>query len=151
MLLTSLLSPQVIGGSAARKYGGKSVLAMAVFLWSLSTIMVPFFAHSINALLISRVLLGLGEGLGKLVFKYFYIFIFSNVFYDKFSNIFPCWHGLDNLTGVDNPHSFLRLLLSVLLRFLWLDTLSNTNHFTKCTACFLCGTNTHLDSHTFEI
>lgn len=58
------MSSQVIGGSAARKYGGKSVLTMAVILWSLSTMMVPFLADSINALIISRVLLGLGEGLG---------------------------------------------------------------------------------------
>ncbi|XP_064604930.1 uncharacterized protein LOC135470105 [Liolophura sinensis] len=58
------MSSQVIGGSAAKKYGGKAVLTVAVLLWSLSTCLVPVFAHSLNALMISRVFLGLGEGLG---------------------------------------------------------------------------------------
>lgn len=58
------MSSQVIGGSGAKKYGGKTILTMAVLLWSFSTFLVPFFAHSINALIMSRVLLGLGEGLG---------------------------------------------------------------------------------------
>lgn len=54
----------MIGGSGAKKYGGKMMLTIAVMLWSLSTFLVPFFAHSIYALILSRVLLGLGEGLG---------------------------------------------------------------------------------------
>lgn len=58
------MSSQVIGGSGAKKYGGKMMLTIAVLLWSLSTFLVPFFAHSIHALVLSRVLLGLGEGLG---------------------------------------------------------------------------------------
>ena len=41
------------------------MLMISVLLWSLSTFLVPLFAHSIYALLISRVVLGLGEGLGK--------------------------------------------------------------------------------------
>ena len=57
---------QIVGASATKKYGGKNVLLISVLLWSLSTFLVPFFAHSIYALLISRVILGLGEGLGKL-------------------------------------------------------------------------------------
>ena len=59
---------QIVGASATKKYGGKNVLLISVLLWSLSTFLVPFFAHSIYALLISRVILGLGEGLGKLLF-----------------------------------------------------------------------------------
>ncbi|KAK7492895.1 hypothetical protein BaRGS_00015842 [Batillaria attramentaria] len=58
------MSSQVIGGSAAKRYGGKRVLTVAVLLWSLSTIIVPLCAHSIHALIFSRVLLGLGEGVG---------------------------------------------------------------------------------------
>ena len=56
---------QVIGGSAAKRYGGKRVLTVAVLLWSFSTIIVPLCSHSIYALIFSRVLLGLGEGVGK--------------------------------------------------------------------------------------
>lgn len=55
---------QVVGGSAAKKYGGKRILSLAVILWSLSTCLVPLFAHSLYTLILSRVILGLGEGLG---------------------------------------------------------------------------------------
>ncbi|KAL5016212.1 hypothetical protein ScPMuIL_005801 [Solemya velum] len=58
------MSSQVIGGSGAKRYGGKMILTLAVLLWSASTFFVPFFAHSIYALVASRVVLGLGEGLG---------------------------------------------------------------------------------------
>ena len=57
-----------MGASATKKYGGKNVLMISVLLWSLSTFLVPLFAHSIYALLISRVVLGLGEGLGKYMY-----------------------------------------------------------------------------------
>lgn len=58
------MSSMVIGGSAAKKYGGKLTLSLAVFLWSMSTFITPFFAHSIHGLVCCRVLLGIGEGLG---------------------------------------------------------------------------------------
>ncbi|XP_053395417.1 sialin-like [Mercenaria mercenaria] len=58
------ISSQVIGASATRRYGGKKVLMMSVLLWSLSTFLVPLFAHSIYSLIVARVVLGLGEGLG---------------------------------------------------------------------------------------
>lgn len=58
------MSSQVIGASATKKYGGKNVLTISVLLWSLSTFLVPLFAHSIYSLFIARVILGLGEGLG---------------------------------------------------------------------------------------
>lgn len=61
---------QVFGGSGSKKYGGKAILSLSVLLWSFSTLMVPFCAPSINWLIFSRVLLGLGEGLGKLYFIY---------------------------------------------------------------------------------
>jgi MFS family permease len=58
---------QVIGACAASRFGGKAVLLFAVFLWSVSTSVTPFLATSVPALIFCRVLLGLGEGLGKLI------------------------------------------------------------------------------------
>ncbi|KAK2168532.1 hypothetical protein LSH36_16g08005 [Paralvinella palmiformis] len=58
------MSSMVLGGSAAKKYGGKNILTLAVFMWSVSTFITPFFARSIYALIFLRVLLGIGEGLG---------------------------------------------------------------------------------------
>jgi len=55
---------QVLGASAAKRYGGKLTLLIAVLLWSLSTFITPYFAHSRWALIGLRVLLGIGEGLG---------------------------------------------------------------------------------------
>lgn len=57
---------QVIGACAANRFGGKTVLFFAVFLWSVSTSVTPLLATSIPALIFCRVLLGLGEGLGML-------------------------------------------------------------------------------------
>lgn len=56
----------MIGASAAKKYGGKNVLTLAVSMWSLSTLITPYFARSIYALIFLRVLLGIGEGLGNI-------------------------------------------------------------------------------------
>ncbi|ELU04684.1 hypothetical protein CAPTEDRAFT_173625 [Capitella teleta] len=58
------MSSMVIGGSAAKRYGGKTILTVAVFLWSLSTFITPFFPQYIYLLIFMRVLLGIGEGLG---------------------------------------------------------------------------------------
>ncbi|XP_039286184.1 sodium-dependent phosphate transport protein 1, chloroplastic-like [Nilaparvata lugens] len=55
---------QIIGACAASRFGGKSVLLFAVFLWSVSTSVTPLLATSIPALIFCRVILGLGEGLG---------------------------------------------------------------------------------------
>ena len=41
------------------------MLTSAVFLWSLSTLITPFVASNLSLLLICRVILGLGEGLGQ--------------------------------------------------------------------------------------
>ena len=57
--------PQIIGGSLAARVGGRSVLLCAVLLWSLSTVITPLIAHSIFGLIVCRILLGLGEGLGE--------------------------------------------------------------------------------------
>jgi len=58
---------QLIGGSAAKRYSGKNILTLAVFMWSLSTFITPCFDGSIYLLVFLRVLLGVGEGLGKYI------------------------------------------------------------------------------------
>uniref|UniRef100_A0A224XHK8 Putative permease of the major facilitator superfamily protein n=1 Tax=Panstrongylus lignarius TaxID=156445 RepID=A0A224XHK8_9HEMI len=55
---------QVVGACAASRFGGKSVLLFAVFLWSVFTSVTPLLATSVPALIFCRVILGLGEGLG---------------------------------------------------------------------------------------
>lgn len=45
------------------------VLFFAVSLWSVTTFLTPIFAESITTLLLCRILLGFGEGLGMLVFS----------------------------------------------------------------------------------
>ena len=64
-LTTCLHVRQIIGGSLATRVGGRSVLLFAVLLWSLSTVITPLVAHSIVGLILCRILLGLGEGLGN--------------------------------------------------------------------------------------
>ncbi|CAH8625283.1 unnamed protein product [Heterobilharzia americana] len=58
------LVSMIIGGSAAKRFGGSLILTFAILFWSLSSIATPFFAHSIYSLVVSRILLGLREGLG---------------------------------------------------------------------------------------
>ena len=54
---------QVPGGYLAQKYGGKFVLFAGVMLWSFGTLIAPACANfSFTALLVSRFLVGLGEG-----------------------------------------------------------------------------------------
>lgn len=54
---------QVVGGGLADKYGGKLVLAGGVALWSAFTAITPGAAAAgTTALLVTRVLLGVGEG-----------------------------------------------------------------------------------------
>ncbi|ORX90561.1 MFS general substrate transporter, partial [Basidiobolus meristosporus CBS 931.73] len=55
---------QVLGGFLADKFGGKSVLALGAFLWSLFTLATPWVAHHVFLLFACRMLLGAGEGLG---------------------------------------------------------------------------------------
>uniref|UniRef100_A0A183TC79 MFS domain-containing protein n=1 Tax=Schistocephalus solidus TaxID=70667 RepID=A0A183TC79_SCHSO len=59
------LSSLIAGGSAAKKYGGKRVLTLAVFLWSISAFFTPYFASSWMVMVFFRFLLGVGEGIGK--------------------------------------------------------------------------------------
>ncbi|ESO09538.1 hypothetical protein HELRODRAFT_97629 [Helobdella robusta] len=58
------MSSMLVGGSAPRKYSGKKVLSLAVFIWSLCTFITPFISHMFYFLVFTRVLLGIGEGLG---------------------------------------------------------------------------------------
>lgn len=58
------ISSQLIGGKAAQRYGGKQVLTFAVLLWSISTVFTPFCTRYPRLLILMRVLLGFGEGLG---------------------------------------------------------------------------------------
>lgn len=55
---------QIMGANAVNRYGGRRVLCCAVLLWSLSTIVTPFVAWYLPALIFFRVVLGVGEGLG---------------------------------------------------------------------------------------
>lgn len=55
---------QILGGWSAGRWGGKRVLAFAVAMWSLWTVLTPPAARSsVFALVLCRVMLGLGEGL----------------------------------------------------------------------------------------
>lgn len=57
-----VLSP-IIGGALVDRYGGKTVMAYGVGLWSLATFLTPWAAeHSIFMLFAVRVLMGLAEG-----------------------------------------------------------------------------------------
>ncbi|XP_054162622.1 uncharacterized protein LOC128960536 [Oppia nitens] len=69
------ITSQVIGATAATKFGGKTVLTSAVFLWSVSTLITPLVASRLDLLIICRVVLGLGEGLGLPTI--FHIFAYS--------------------------------------------------------------------------
>lgn len=57
-------SSQIIGGSFSKRFGGKNVLTFAVLLWSLLTFLTPLFASSVVVLIISRIMLGVAEGVG---------------------------------------------------------------------------------------
>jgi ACS family sodium-dependent inorganic phosphate cotransporter len=57
------LLTQVAGGWLAERYGGKVVLGLGVLLWSLFTLITPIAAAGgMVALLVTRVLMGMGEG-----------------------------------------------------------------------------------------
>jgi ACS family sodium-dependent inorganic phosphate cotransporter len=58
------LSPQMLGGWVADRFGGKRVLAAGVALWSLATFLTPpSAALSFGALLLMRAMLGAGEAI----------------------------------------------------------------------------------------
>ena len=57
-------SSQIIGGGAAKRFGGKNILTLAVLTWSFLTLFTPIIASSVKLLIISRIALGIAEGLG---------------------------------------------------------------------------------------
>ncbi|VDP92990.1 unnamed protein product [Echinostoma caproni] len=78
------MSSMILGGSAAKRYGGSIVLMTAVLLWSLSSFVTPWFAFSTSTLVALRFLLGVGEGIGKLLsfipdFQFFIFVEFSHL------------------------------------------------------------------------
>lgn len=56
------MTTNILGGKLADRYGGHTVLAVGVLLWSVFTALIPHFASSFPLLLAVRVLLGAGEG-----------------------------------------------------------------------------------------
>lgn len=58
------LVTQFLGGYLADRYGGKLILGIGVVWWSLFTILTPpAAAMGIGALIVTRILIGMGEGL----------------------------------------------------------------------------------------
>lgn len=55
---------QILGGYLSHRYGAKLVLGAGCFLWSIFTLIVPLVADNIPLLIISRIFLGAGEGIG---------------------------------------------------------------------------------------
>lgn len=56
------LLTQVVGGKLADRYGGKVVLGFGVLIWSLFTLVAPpAAALGIAALIVARILMGMGE------------------------------------------------------------------------------------------
>ncbi|KAL5150312.1 putative anion transporter 6, chloroplastic [Glycine soja] len=53
---------QLPGGWLAKIFGGGAVLEVGVLIWSVATALVPFLAGYMPGLLLSRVLVGIGEG-----------------------------------------------------------------------------------------
>ncbi|KAL2929842.1 putative anion transporter 6 chloroplastic [Bienertia sinuspersici] len=53
---------QLPGGWLAKIYGGRQVLALGVLVWSLATAFVPVLAGYMPGLILSRILVGIGEG-----------------------------------------------------------------------------------------
>ncbi|GFS35692.1 phosphate transporter 4;5 [Actinidia rufa] len=53
---------QLPGGWLAKIFGGRKVLKIGVLTWSLATALVPFLAGFMPGLILSRILVGIGEG-----------------------------------------------------------------------------------------
>ncbi|RLN33750.1 putative anion transporter 5, chloroplastic isoform X1 [Panicum miliaceum] len=53
---------QLPGGSLAKLFGGRKVLAVGVVTWSLATALIPVVAGFMPGLVLSRILVGIGEG-----------------------------------------------------------------------------------------
>lgn len=75
-------------------------------------------------------------------FTLLFYFCVLNSISSSFNACFPFWHGLDDLTEAGKAREPYQASLSILIWFLWLDVLSNTNHSTECTKCFQFGIST---------
>ncbi|KAK7264852.1 hypothetical protein RJT34_32465 [Clitoria ternatea] len=53
---------QLPGGWLARIFGGRNVLEVGVLIWSVATALVPLLSGYMPGLLLSRILVGIGEG-----------------------------------------------------------------------------------------
>ncbi|XP_004508421.1 probable anion transporter 6, chloroplastic isoform X2 [Cicer arietinum] len=53
---------QLPGGWLAKIFGGRKVLEVGVLVWSVATALVPFLAGNLPGLLLTRILVGIGEG-----------------------------------------------------------------------------------------
>ncbi|XP_057968838.1 probable anion transporter 6, chloroplastic [Malania oleifera] len=53
---------QLPGGLLAKTFGGRKVLEIGVFTWSVATVFVPVLAGFMPGLVLSRILVGIGEG-----------------------------------------------------------------------------------------
>lgn len=53
---------QLPGGWLAKTFGGRKVLEIGVLIWSLATALVPVLAGFMPGLVLSRILVGIGEG-----------------------------------------------------------------------------------------
>ncbi|XP_047338257.1 probable anion transporter 6, chloroplastic [Impatiens glandulifera] len=53
---------QLPGGWLAKIYGGRKVLEIGVLSWSMATLLVPLVAGYMPGLILSRILVGIGEG-----------------------------------------------------------------------------------------
>ncbi|GMH04578.1 hypothetical protein Nepgr_006418 [Nepenthes gracilis] len=53
---------QLPGGWLSKIFGGRQILAIGVLTWSLATALVPILAGSMPGLVLSRILVGIGEG-----------------------------------------------------------------------------------------
>lgn len=54
--------PQVPGGWAAQKYGGRLTLVVSFLLWSTGSLLTPRSAHSTRGIMAARVLVGVAQG-----------------------------------------------------------------------------------------
>lgn len=62
MTLHSSLHRQVLGGKAAQRFGGRTVLGIAVACWSFATFITPVIASQVHMVIFTRIMLGFAEG-----------------------------------------------------------------------------------------
>ncbi len=53
---------QIPGGWAAQRYGGRIILMISFFLWSIVSLLTPSDAKSVVAIMTARVCIGVAQG-----------------------------------------------------------------------------------------